>query len=235
MFRVEDEKTLAPTHRGCGTPVRSRLGGMQKRRALRIGGSISGRPLAVRPSGGRRGRMRQRPGRVPGMLGPLEMLAPRLARRVAHVTTGNELRGTVQVGRRHHRRLLPLAAVSHFSPALLVNVKSAHTRLRSLPQHSAEASCSLAQLAAISPRATSPLPRISFQPPCSPSLDSLASPPLLCGYFAVSIPFSRKETNRKLLCACVKFQNEESSICCEEEHIPPLFRLISLFYVRNNI
>lgn len=126
---------LAPTHRGCGTPVRSRLGGMQKRRALRNGGSISGRSLTVPPSGGRRGRMRERPGRVPWMLGPLEMLAPRLAGRVARVTTGNELRGTVQVGRRHHRRLLRLAAVSHFSPALLVpspprSMSNRHTRTR---------------------------------------------------------------------------------------------------------
>lgn len=165
---------LAPTHRGCGTPVRSRLGGMQKRRALRNGGSISGRSLTVPPSGGRRGRMRERPGRVPWMLGPLEMLAPRLAGRVARVTTGNELRGTVQVGRRHHRRLLRLAAVSHFSPALLVpspprSMSNRHThthththardgRHRSLGQHSAEASCFLAQ----SPLAQHPSPRISF-------------------------------------------------------------------------
>lgn len=154
---------LAPTHRGCGTPVRSRLGGMQKRRALRNGGSISGRSLTVPPSGGRRGRMRERPGRVPWMLGPLEMLAPRLAGRVARVTTGNELRGTVQVGRRHHRRLLCLAAVSHFSPALLVpspprsmSNRHTHTHTHARTRRAAPITGSTFRGGQLFPRAISP-------------------------------------------------------------------------------
>jgi len=46
-------------------------------------------------------------------------LAPRLARQVSrrHVAARYKLRGTVQMRRRHHRRLLRrLSAVSHLSP-----------------------------------------------------------------------------------------------------------------------
>lgn len=123
------------THRRCGTPVRSRFA-MRKRRTLRVGGSVARGSLAF-PSGGWRRWMWQRSGRVPGMLGPLK-LPPGLAWYVADVTAGNELRGTVQMRRRHYRRLLWLTTVSHFSSVLFVAVMSNQHTLaaRSLGQHS---------------------------------------------------------------------------------------------------
>lgn len=135
---------------------------MQKRRALRIGGSVAGSPLALPPSGGRRGRMRQRPGRVPGMLGPTLKLAPRLTRHVAHVTGRNELRGTVQVRRRHHRRLLRLAAVPHFFRPRRMSNQHTRDHWVNIP----------------------PVPR-RFPAIISPrwAFERRARSPLLCGYF----------------------------------------------------
>lgn len=100
---------------------------MRKRGVLRVGGSVARGSLAF-PSGGRRRRVREGPGGVPGMLRPLE-LAPGLSRHVADVAAGNELRGTVQVRRRHYRRLLWLTTVSHFSSTAFHAVMSnQHTR-----------------------------------------------------------------------------------------------------------
>lgn len=140
---------------------------MQKRRALRIGGSVAGSPLALPPSGGRRGRMRQRPGRVPGMLGPPLKLAPRLTRHVAHVTGRNELRGTVQVRRRHHRRLLRLAAVPHFFRPRRMSNQHTRDHWVNIP----------------------PVPRrfpAIISPRCAFERRARSPPPLLCGsYFHV--------------------------------------------------
>lgn len=86
----------------------------------------------------------------------------------------------------------------------------------SIPRRPAVSSRKLSQ----SPLAQYPSePRISFR--TTSFFDSLA--PLLCGYFLV---FFRSNK----LWTCVKFQNEESSIYCEEG-----FLLLLSFYVRNNV
>lgn len=79
------------------------------------------RPLIVAPRGRRwrRRRMRQRPsGGVALLLLLLRLglvLTPGVPRHVAAVAAGYELRGPVEVRRCHHRRLLLLASVSHFT------------------------------------------------------------------------------------------------------------------------